>query len=815
MDTLLKDLRYAATTLVHRPVFSTIVIAVLALGIGANSAVFSLVNAVLLRPLPYQNPDRLVMVWGNFRKLNINRLSAKAAEYEDYRSQTQVFDEVAAFENQNFSLTGEDQAELVTGARVTANLFTLLGAQAEYGRTISSEENQTGRENVVVLSHGFWQRRFGGKLSVVGQPLRLNDQNFVVIGVMPDQFQFPHPRLPFGEPADLLIPVTYSAEQVAQRRGPYYLNVIARLKEGVSLREASAQMQTLGLRFENEYRGYRGPNGEEGGWQITLASFAEEAVGSSRHPLLLLQGAVALVLLIACANVANLMLVRATNRKKEIAIRLALGASRWRILRQLLVESLLLALLGGGFGLLLAMWGGQLLPLLQSAPAPEANVDFQGLLFTFLITIFTALLFGVLPAWQASHLDPQRILRETGSAAIGRWRHHYWRNGLLVSEIALSLVLLAGAGLLIKSFVRLMQSLPALATDHLLTAEIDLPDNRYREPQQARRFFQELAQRAEVLPGIQAASSSTARPLTGYTRNDPFSIEGRALDPANFTVASWQMVGPRFFETLGIPLLQGRDLTWQDVDETTPVVAVINETMAHRYWPDENVLGKRITLGLPRPDNPWVTIIGVAKDLPERLDSSPQPEWYLSRPLSSQRHQILFVRAAGEPSALASSIRQIVAEIDRDQPIANIKTMRDVVSTTVAPRRFNMLLLSIFAGIAVLLAALGIYGVAAYSVAERSREFGIRMALGAQRIHVLGLIIRDGTMQTLLGITVGLITSLALTRLMRTLLFGVGPNDVTTLFAVSILLLLVALLACYLPARRATKVDPTVALRYE
>ncbi|HKZ81751.1 MAG TPA: ABC transporter permease [Pyrinomonadaceae bacterium] len=815
MKTLLKDLRYAATMLVHRPVFSMIVVAVLALGIGANATVFSLVNGVLLRRLPYHDHDRLVMVWGNFLKLQINRLPAKAAEYEDYRLQTQIFDEVAAFENRSFTLTSENQAELIPGKGVTANLFTLLGAQAEHGRTIRTEENQTGRENVVVLSHGFWQRRFGGKLTAIGQPLNLNNQNFTVIGVMPEDFQFPHARLPFGEPADVWIPVTFSTEQVAQRRGPYYLNVIAHLKTGVSLGEALAGMSAVGQRFESDYRGYRGPNGEDGGWRITLAPLDEEAIGSTRRPLLLLQGAVVLVLLVACANVANLMLVRGASRQKEIAIRLALGASHWRILRQLLVESLLLSLLGGGVGLLLAVWGRQVLPLFPAAQGQELSLDFRMLLFTFLISIFTALLFGLVPAWQASHLNPGDTLRQNASGAIRRGPHHYGRNALLVSEIALSLVLLAGAGLLIKSFLRLTRTLPAVATNSLLTAEISLSDTRYPEPQQARRFFQQLALRAEGLPGVQAASSTNVRPLTGGTRSDPFSIEGRSLDPDNLTVAGWQTVGARFFQTLGIPLIQGRDITPQDMDESGPVVAVINETMAQRYWRGENPLGKRITLGLPRPDNPWVTIIGIAKDLPQRVDSSPQPLWYLSRALSPQRNQILFIRTAGEPSAIAASVRQIVAELDRNQPVANIKTMQDVVAATMAPRRFNMLLLSLFAGIAVLLAALGIYGVVAFSVAQRSRELGIRMALGAQRSHVLGLIIKDATMLTLTGITVGLIVTVALTRMMRTLLFGVTPTDAATLFYVSILLLLVSLLACYIPARRATKVDPLVALRYE
>ena len=819
METLLKDIRYGISSLRKHPGFSIIVIVVLAVGIGVNSVVFSVVNGVLLRPLPYQDSDRLVMIWGNFQKLNIERLNAKAAEYEDYRMQNQVFEQVAAFESRSFNLTGSEQAERVAGAQVTPNLFSLLGAQTNQGRDFAQDENQMGRDNVVILSYGFWERRFGGKESAIGEKVRLNDRDYTVVGVMPANFQFPHPSLPFGEPADLWVPLTYSNEQVAQRQGPYYLNVIARIKSDVQLSVARAQVSALGQRFESQYRGYRGPNGEDGGWRITLASLQEEAVGGSRRALFLLLGAVVLVLLIACANVANLFLVRAAMRQKEFAIRLALGGSRWRIMRQLLVESSILALLGGGLGLLLTFWGVASLTSLRATNLPRAHeisVDARVLAFTALLTIFTTLLFGLLPAWQTSKFDLQRTLKDRGVASIGRWRHHYLRNAFLVGEVALSLVLLVGAGLLINSFLRLEQLKLAIVSDRLLTVEIDLPETRYREPAQSSRFFQELVRRVEGLPGVQAASLTTVRPLSGIARNDPFSIEGRPLDPANPNFAGWQMVGANFFRTLGIPLIQGRDLTWQDADQASPVVAVVNETMARKYWPNENPLGRRITLGLPRLDNPWVTIIGVAKDLPHRaIDSLPQPDWYLSRPLGPQRNQILIVRTAGNPSDLGTPVRGVVTAIDRNQPVANIRTMSDVVVDTVAPRKFNTLLLTLFAIIAMMLAALGIYGVMAYSVAQRTHEVGIRMALGAQKSDVLGLIIRNGVMLTLIGVGIGLVIALTLTRLMTTLLFGVTPTDVTTFAVVSALLIFVALLACYIPARRATKVDPLVALRYE
>ena len=817
MEPLVKDIQYGFRSLVKRPSYTAIALITLALGIGANSAIFSVVNSVLLRPLAYRDSDRLVLIWGNFSKLNIERLTAKAAEYEDYRTQNQIFDQVAAFNNQSFNLTSVDQAERIVGARVTANLFSMLGAQTELGRSIATDEAEAGHNMVVVLSHGFWQRHFGGEATAVGQRLKLNDQDYTVIGVMPAGFQFPHASLPFAQPAEVWIPLAYSSEQVTQRQGPYYLNVLAHLKPGVTLSQTRTQMNTLGQMFEKEYRGYRGPNGEDGGWRITIAPLQEEAVGNSRTALLLLFGAVGLVLLIACANVANLMLVRAAAQQKEVAIRAALGASRWRIARQWVIESLLLALLGSGLGLLLALWSIDLLIKLGPAGLPrvqEIKIDARVVVFTTGLAILTGVLCSLIPALRASNLDLQSALKE--SRTLGGGRRQYGRNLLVVGEVALSLMLLIGAGLLVKTFVRLQRVNPGVAADQLLTAQINLPESRYREPAQASAFYRELIERLETLPGVQGASVSTMRPLNGTARNDPFAIEGRPFDSSNLTSAGWQMADANYFRTLGIPVVQGRDLTAQDTDEKSPILAIINEAMARRFWPNENPIGRRITLGLPRPDNPWVTIVGIAKDLPHRaIDSPPEPDWYLSRALGPQRDRYLFVRTAGDPTNLAAAIRSQVSAIDREQPVTNIKAMRDVIAETIAPRKFNMLLFGLFAAISVVLAAMGIYGVISYAVAERTQEIGIRVALGARAVDVMNLVLRGGLNLALIGIAIGLAGAFALTRLMKSVLFGVTPTDAVTFASVSVGVIAVALLACYIPARRATKVDPLVALRYE
>jgi putative ABC transport system permease protein len=793
--------KQAIRDLLRHPGFTIVAVVALAVGIGANTAIFSVVNAVLLRPLPYPQSDRLVMIWGNFLKLNMERLAAKAGEYEDYRNQADVLESVGAFERHSMTITGNLEPERIRAAFISPNLLSVLRVHPASGREFTNEET-----NAAILSHGFWQRH-SSRESVI-----LDGQTYSVVGVMPESFNFPGSE---AQP-DVLLPLVFATGQVAERRGPYYLNVLGRLKDGVTLDQARSQMNALALRFEREQKGYRGPNGEDGGWRITVNPLTEEVVGKSRRALLVLLGAVGLVLMIACANVANLLLLRAARRRKEIAIRAALGASRWRIARHLLLEGLVLSSIAGVAGLLLARWGIDLLTALGSASLPRANeiaIDKTVLAFTSGVAILSSAFLGLVPAFKASKLDLQTALRD--SAGSSDVRRNHWSQTLVVAEVALSLLLLAGAGLLVNSFIRLQRVHPAIAVERIMTIEINLPDARYREREKASRFFNDLTQRLSALPGVQAATSGTQQVLSSEPRNDPFAIEGRPLNPRDLTSASWQVAGAGYFHTLDLPLVAGRDIELKDMDQSSPPVAVINERMAARYWPNENPIGRRVTLGLPRPENPWVTIVGIAKDLPPRIDSQPGPDWYLSRSNSVQLNRYVFVRTAGDPVAIGEAIRKTVAQVDRDQPVTSMRPMTQVVSATVAPRRFNTFLLGTFAVIALGLAALGIYSVISYSVTMRTREVGIRMALGAEKASVLMLVLKRGMAPAVLGSLIGLGAALLLTRLMAGLLFEISTTDPLTYVAVSLFLLSVALLACYIPARRATKVDPLEALRYE
>jgi putative ABC transport system permease protein len=794
-----------------QPGFAAVVVITLALGIGASTAIFSVVNAVLLRPLPYASSNRLQVIWGNYRALNIQRLPAKAAEYDDYTKQTQMFDSVAAYSTRSFNLTTGSEPERIRGAYVSANLFPMLEAQPAAGRVFNSGEQQ---DRVVVLSDGFWQRRFAGNRSIINQSITLDNESYTVIGVMPPAFQFPHPSFQGSEPADIWVPLNYTGEQVTTRRGPYFLNVLARLAPGVTLAQARAHMDALAQRFERELSGYRGPKGEDGGWRITVTPLQEEVVGSSRRTLLVLLFAVGLLLLIACANVANLLLMRSAKRYKELAIRAALGASRWQIARQLLVEGLILATMAAALGLVFVSWGIDSLALLGPSILPRAQeVDIDARVFAF-VAAAVALVsvgFGLVAAGPVSKLDLPEVLNGARQSVGPRARH--WNNVLVVAEVSLAVLLLVGSALLAKSLLHVQRTDPGVAP-LALSVEIDLSSSAYQEPERASDFYRQLVQRIGAFPDT-SASFGTLQPLSGSGGSDPFAIEGRQLDPTNLTAAAWQLVGANYFKTLDIPLIRGRDLTPEDMEPGAPGVAVINEKMAARYWPNEDPIGRRITLGLPRPENPWITIVGIAKDVPRRLDSQPEAAWYTSRVVAPQRNRYVFVNTGLPGMAVIRAIREEVAAIDKHQPVTSIKLMRDVIEETTAPRQFTTALLGVFAAIALLLATLGIYSVISYSIALRTQEIGIRMALGAQRSSILKMVIRKGIALTLIGAVIGLGAAFVLTRWISSMLFGVSASDPATYVLVFLVSIGAALLACSIPARRATQVDPLVAVRSE
>lgn len=816
---MFQDMRYGVRMLLRQRTFTLAAIVALALGIGANTAVFSVVNAVLLRPLPYRNADGLVMIWGNFLKLGMERMGAKPAEYDDYRKQ-EVFAETAAFNNAAFTFASNSgDPQQITGARVTASLFHMLGARAAAGQLFTADNEQAGHNQVVILSYAFWQRHFGGNQKLIGQNISLDGQSRTVIGVLPAEFQFPHQSFPFAEPAELFVPLILSPEQIAARGGRWEHRVMARLKPGVALDQARTQMAALAQIFDQQYPGYRGPNNADGGWRITVEPLQEIVVGKSRQTLLWLLAIVGLVLLIACANVANLLLARAVIRQKEIAVRLAMGASRWRVIRQLLTESLLLACLGGGLGLLLARWGIAALVKLNPASLPrvsEVSIDGRVLAFTVAASLLTGLLFGLLPALQASRPDLPQTLKDTGSNLIGG-RRFQLRQILVIAEIALTMVVLVCAGLVINSFARLLSFNPGLNPNQVLTAEISLSANRYAERPQMAAFYEQLLGKIAALPGVESAGASSIVPLSGAAADDPFSIEGRPLDITRMTVAGRQSVSPDFFRVLDINLMKGRTFTTEDSAEAT-AVAIINETMAKTFWPDEpaSAIGQKIKLGAPKAPGNWATIVGIVRDIPHRgLDSEAKPDWYLPQSQSPARTMTLFVRTKLDPASLAVAIRQQVGAIDPAQPVTNVSTMNKVVASSVAPRRFSMLLLTVFAAAALLLAATGVYGVMAYAVTQRTREVGIRMALGAQSSDVIRLILKQGLTLTLIGIVVGTLGAIAAASAMTNLLYGIKATDPLTFTTIALLLITVALLACYLPARRAAKVDPMVALRCE
>src|SRR5215207_3613719 len=806
LGTVWQDMRYGARTLVKSPAFTVVAVLSLALGIGANTAIFSVVNGVLLRPLPYPESGRVVAVWHTPPQESfpgMKRFSVSPANYLDWKEQSRAFEQMAVYGYAGLSLSAGGDPVPVTGAAVSSDFFSVLRTQASKGRTFSPEEEQQGREQVVVLGHGLWQRAFGADPNVIGRAVTLNSRPYNVVGVMPTGFEFP-------AEAELWVPLAWDAAERQTRSIHDYL-VIARLKPGASLEQARAEMNTISSRLEQQY-----PE-ENKGWGAVVIPLKEDLVGDVRPALLVLFGAVGFVLLIACANVANLMLARGANRRKEIALRIALGATRGRIVRQLLCESVLLSVVGGVLGLLLAGWGGQLLVRLSAGSLPnsaEVGVDAWALGFTLLVSLAAGVLAGVAPALQFSKHELSETLKQ-GTGRGGGSVKQRTRKALVVCEVALSLILLVGAGLMIRSFWKLQNVNPAVATGNTLTMSVLLPSTRYPEPRQQLDFHDRVLEQLRALPGVVSVGSTTTVPLTGGGSKQPFTVEGRPAPPVSEQpLAQTRYVSPDYFRAMGIPLKQGR--AFEDRDrEGSPQVVIISEAMARRFWPGENPVGQRLTASFHLQQGPR-EVVGVVGDVKSRgLDDDAAATMYLPF-RQAPRPWITFVaRTASDPQGFVQPVSKAVYAVDREQALSSVRTMEQVLAESLSGRRFNMTLLMTFAGLALALAAVGVYGVMNYSVMLRRRELGIRIALGARALDVLRLVLGQGLALTLTGVGVGMAGAYALTRLMESLLYGVTATDFLTYGSVSGVIILVGLLASFLPARRATKVDPMIALRSE
>ncbi|MEK6299565.1 MAG: ABC transporter permease [Acidobacteriota bacterium] len=811
MEALWQDLKYGVRMLAKSPGFTAVAVIALALGIGANTAIFSVVNAVLIRSLPFRSPDQLVMVWENNRPRNRAQNVISAANFLDWRDQNTVFEQMCAIFDNRANLTGVDDPEEIPTQVVEANFFDLLGVNVSLGRAFVPEEGVDGQDNVVVISQSLWKRRFGGDPGLVGKAIKLNGQDFTVVGIAPLDFQFLIKSGSLtGKQAELWMPLTFSPNSRV-RRGRF-MSAVARIKPGVDLAAAQAEMDGIAANLEKQYVDFNT------GWGVNLVPLRTQLVGPIRPALLVLLGAVAFVLLIACANVANLLLARAATRQREIAIRTALGAGRWRVVRQLLTEATVLAGLGGALGLLLALWGVDLLLALSPKDLlglRDVGLDYRVLGFTFAVSVLTGVLFGLVPALEASRPNLNDSLKEGGRGAVTGGRSHRLRDLFVVAEIALALVLLIGSGLMIRSFARLQSVDPGFDAKNLLTVKLSLPRARYGEDPQCKAFFKQLTERVEALPGVRSVGTVSYLPITAGGAATGFVIEGRPpLPPGQQLVGDVRVVDGGYFHTMGIPLLSGRTFSERELTDESHVV-VINETMARDQFPGEDPIGKRVTINMKDVNVPS-EIIGVVRDARYvGLDTAVRPMTYWPYPELVYSGMTLVVRTEGEPLGLAEAVRREVLAIDKDQPIADVRTMEAWVSDSVSKTRFSAMLLGVFASVALLLAAVGIFGVMSYAVSERTHEIGVRMALGAQTSNVLALVVKQGMRLALVGVGIGLGAALALTRVMASLLYGVSATDPLTFAAIAVLLSSVALLACYLPARRAAKVDPMIALRYE
>jgi len=809
MQTLWQDLRYGARMLMKNPGFTLVAVITLALGIGANTAIFSVVNRVLLFRLPYKDAGRLVMVWGSNPQQGADIDLVSPADLADWRTQNTMFEDLAATSDAQFNLTGMGEPELLIGYRLAANFFQVAGAQPALGRAFTPEEDRAGAPGVVILSHRLWQRRFGADPNALGRNVTLNGNPYTVIGVMAAGFQHP-------QRSELWTPLRLNSLEANQANDRSFRNlrVVGRLKSGVTLEQAQMEMSRVARRLADQHPDTNAGQG------VKIVSLREQYAGDIKPTLLALLGAVGFVLLIACANVANLLLARSTARRREIAVRTALGAWRGRLIRQFLTESFLLALVGGALGLLLTLWSANLLVALfpnnvdnLDIPVVEAiPIDGRVLGFSLLISLLTGVIFGLAPAWQASKQELSQALKESGANTTTGMSGRRMRGLLVVSEMALAVLLLIGAGLMVKSFWRLLQGDLGLNPKNVLTMEVLLSPQKYGDGGQRRAFLQDVMQRIENLPGVEGAGATNFLPLTGFWDIASFRIEGRpAPRPNEEPSADNRVVTERYFLTMGIRLLRGREFDGRDREGAQPVV-IINETMARRYWPNEDPIGARINFGQGNS----AEIVGVVNDVKSfGLEEQTHPDIY--RPYAQAPFRLIAfaVRAGGDPLSLVAAVKNAIYAVDKDQPVFKVITMEKLAAESITLRRVSMLLVGGLSALALILAAIGIYGVMSYTISQQRREIGLRLALGAQANDVMKLVIVQGMKPALFGMTIGLLSSFALTRLIKGLLFGVSATDPATFIVISILLGGVALVACWIPARRATKVDPMVALRCE
>jgi putative ABC transport system permease protein len=808
MESLIRDVRFSLRTMAKKPGFTAVAIIIMALGIGANTSIFSLVRVVLLRPLPFAHPDRLAMVWEDAAYIGFPKNTPAPANYVDWKDRNEVFEDMAAVTERDFNITGDGEPEKVYAYAVTGSFFSVLGVEPALGRVIGLDDDRPEAGKVAVISYALWQSRYAGERGIVGRELLLNDEKYTVVGVMPRGFQFLDPDI------RLWVPASFPSRQLTNRRA-HYLQVVARMKPGVSVAQANENIKGIMAQIARD-----NPN-EAGRLGANVVSLSDELIGETRRPLIVLLVAVAFVLLIASANLANLLLSRSLGRSKEIAVRTALGASRGRLVRQLLTESVMLSFAGGAAGVIVSVWSFEFLRHLIPPGLSlfvDLKIDTTVLVFTLMLAVITGIVFGLAPALQTSRVDLNEALKQGGGRTGLSAGHRRLQNAMIVGEVALAMVLLIGAGLLIKTFSRLHDQYSSLRAESVLALRTQLPDSRYKDPQHRSAFYEQVLERVSALPGVASAAYTTSVPLDWKGGTNGIQIEGRAVEQDVQYDANHRQISPDYFKVMGIALKEGRGFNESDNEKSQPV-AIVNEAMAREFWPGEDVIGKRFTSGRAGRD-PWITIVGVVANIKQMgADKPVKAEMYMpyqqvgDQPWYAPRD--LVVRASVDPMSLVAPVTARVHEVDPNQPVSNVLTMKDVLGREFGQRETGTTLLGVFAILAMLLAAIGLYGVLSYFVSQRIPEFGVRMALGAKTFNILWLVLKRGMGLVSVGIAIGLAAAFALTRLMQSLLFEVSATDPKTYLVIALLLSGVAFAACVIPARRAMKVDPMTALRYE